>query len=163
MHFVTGVAVDVAAFKSLPPHYFKILGNYPEFTSFLRAIIDVIDVIPTQDKIQIICDDEEQMGVPFFKLYRQVKREWPDARERLTAITFADDRFVLGLQAADLVASLMRQEANKRFFGARYEYEPLFEALSARPDAQTEHILDLRIAFAGSEQLMGIANDLKKK
>jgi hypothetical protein len=48
-------------------------------------------------------------------------------------IAFGDDTFVPALQAADMVASLMRSEARKRFFNESYYHEPLFTALSRQP------------------------------
>ena len=92
---VTGVAIDVAAFKALPSHYFQVLGDNPFFTGFLRAILELLRLVGEQDRITLICDDEEQMALPMYKLYRRVKLIDHQAREKLAAISFADTDFYL--------------------------------------------------------------------
>jgi hypothetical protein len=99
-------------------------------SAFTRSLLAVLEVTDTEDKISLICDDEEEAAWPMYQLFRKVKIMYPDAHEKLRSITFADDRWSFGLQAADLVVSLTRQEAAKRFFGTDYQYGPLFSALS---------------------------------
>lgn len=89
-----------------------------------------MEITDSDDKISLICDDEEEAAWPMYQFFRKVKVLYPDARDKLRAITFADDRWSFGLQAADLIVSLTRQEAAKRFFGIDYQYGPLFSALS---------------------------------
>jgi hypothetical protein len=161
LQLVTGVALDVDAFKALPSHYFKVLGNRPEFTAFLRMVLRVVDATSSDDKINLICDDEEEMALPMFRLYRRVKLVNEDAREKLASISFADDRFLYGLQAADMVSSLMRREADRKFFGTSYDYSPLFDALT-KPPAAFEGIWGAEIAFCDKEVLSRLANDLKE-
>jgi hypothetical protein len=127
---ITALAIDVRAYAALPSHYRQAMGDNPFFTAFTRSVLAVLEVTDTEDKISLICDDEEETAWPMYQLFRKVKILYPDAREKLRAITFADDRWSFGLQAADLIVSLTRQEAAKRFFGTDYQYGPLFSALS---------------------------------
>jgi len=51
----------------------------------------------------------------------------------MKGITFADDRLSFALQAADLVSSLIRQEAILRFRNEPYQFQSLFEELFKTP------------------------------
>jgi len=157
---VRGVSVDVPAFKSLPNHYFKILGDDPFFTAFLRAVLDAVSFVEEGDRLTLVCDDEEQMALPMYKLYRRIKLVDPNTRDKLSAICFADDRFLFGLQAADLVASLLRRESGKVFHGSEYGYGPLFAALVAQPD-DSERISSVGFAFCDRTKLFAVAEGLK--
>jgi hypothetical protein len=127
---ITGLAIDARAYAALPSHYHQAMGDNPCFTAFTRTLLGVLEVTDTEDKISLVCDDEEEAAWPMYQLFRRVKILYPEARDKLRAITFADDRWSFGLQAADLVVSLTRQEAAKKFFGTEYEYSSLFSALS---------------------------------
>jgi hypothetical protein len=160
LEVVTGVAIDVAAFKGLPSHYFQIFGDDPFYTAFLRAVLDVLGLVDEREKVSLICDDEEQMALPMYKLYRRVKLVDPQAHEKLAAISFADDRFLFGLQAADLLAWLLRRESGKMFHGTHYEYEPVFDAMTIPPQ-DGENIWRVGFAFCDEEKLKSVAEGLK--
>jgi len=70
---VRGVSIDAEAFRNLPSHYFKVLGDDPFFTAFLRAVLDAVNLVPEGDRLTMICDDEEQMALPMYRLYRRIK------------------------------------------------------------------------------------------
>jgi len=160
LQVVTGVTIDVRAFKKLPTHFFQTYGDDPVFVAFARALLKVVEFTPDQDKISFTCDDEEQVAFPIYRLYRRIKTVFPEARKKLVAISFADDRALFGLQAADLVAALLRLEARRMWLRVRYDCEPLFNALSKSP-AKHERIWDVSIAFADGPTLIGLAGSLK--
>ena len=113
---VTGVTVDVPAFNDLPSHLYQIYGKDPAFMAFLRSLLYILDFTPTKDKISFICDDEEQMALPFYQMYRKIQRIWPGARDKQAAISFVDSRvqepyqtmftiaWCTGLRAGELLA-----------------------------------------------------------
>jgi integrase len=84
--------------------------------AFLRSLLYILDFTPTKDKISFICDDEEQMALPFYQMYRKIQRIWPGARDRQAAISFVDSRvqepyqtmftiaWCTGLRAGELLA-----------------------------------------------------------
>lgn len=154
---VTGLAIDAKAFKSLPNHYFQLMGDDPSFTAFTRTLLAVLEITHPEDKISLICDDEEEMALPMYRLFRRVKKIYPDAHEKLRAITFADDRWSFGLQAADMVVSLTRQEAGNRFFGAPYDYSPLFAALSSTVPRNGETFWMISLGFCDAGMLKRLA------
>jgi hypothetical protein len=126
---ITGIALDVAAFKNLPSHYYEMLGDDPFYTAFLRQLLEIMKVTQPEDKLSMICDDEELMALPMYKLYRRVKLVDPGARDKLKSLTFGDDEWMYGLQAADFVSSIIRMEAGKRFLNAPNDFEKLFKAV----------------------------------
>ncbi len=160
LEVVTGVALDVKAFNSLPSHYFQLLGDNPFFTAFMRMILRVLE-LTEKLPISLICDDEEQMAEPMYKLYRRIKLVWPGAREVLAAISFADDEHLFGVQSADIVSSLFRREADRQFSSTRYEYEPLFAELIKPPEPH-ESIWSIERVFCDGPALMAVAEGLKE-
>jgi hypothetical protein len=159
--FITGVAVDVAGFKGLPSHYHQIFGDDPFYTAFARTVPRIAELSPKGGKISLICDDEEQTALPMYKFYRRLKLIDPDARDKLAAISFADDSVLFGIQAADLVASIMRFEAHRNFFGTEYDYHKLHEAITQQPGGD-EQIRLVEYAFCDEKMLRRTADGLRK-
>ncbi len=48
---VTGVTIDVRAFKKLPSHFFQTYGNDPVFVVSARALLKVLEFKRDRDKI----------------------------------------------------------------------------------------------------------------
>jgi hypothetical protein len=155
---ITALAIDVRAYSALPSHYRQAMGNNPSFTAFTRSLLAVLEVLDAEDKVSLICDDEEETAWPMYQLFRKVKILYPDAHEKLRAITFADDRWSFGLQAADLVVSLTRQEAAKRFFGTEYQYGALFSALSSTEPKDGDSFWLIQFGFCGASMLKALGD-----
>ena len=162
LQVVTGIAVDVRAFDKLPTHFFQSYGHDPVFVSFARALLKVIDFTPDKDKIVFTCDDDEEVGVHMFRLYRKVKKVWPYARNKLVAISFADDRYLFGLQAADLVAGLIRLEAGRTLLRVKYDYLSLFKELIKNPE-RSEKIWEVSVGIANKRVLIQTAQHLEQR
>lgn len=159
---ITGLAIDARAYAAMPSHYLQAMGDNPCFTAFTRTLLAVLEITDTQDKISLICDDEEEAAGPMYQLYRKVKILYPDAREKLRAITFADDRWSFGLQAADLVVSLTRQEAAKRFFGTDYQYGSLFSVLSNPVPRNADTFWLIQFGFCDATMLKKLGDNWVK-
>jgi hypothetical protein len=78
----------------------------------------------------------------------------------LVSISFADDRYIFGLQASDLIASIVRLEVRRTLVHTPYDYQPLFEALK-KPVERHERVWDLSIATGTKENLRTLAEDFK--
>ncbi len=146
---VLGVAIDTRAFKKLPSHFHQYFGNKPSYWT------------PDNDRISLICDEDEEIAIPFYQLYTQVKREWPQAKNKLAAISFADDSVVYGLQAADFVSSLIRQEEQRKLKRTAYDYRPLYEALRKDPD-KSEKLWAVGVVTGDSDTLDRTSKELLK-
>jgi hypothetical protein len=159
LQVVVSMTIDARAFKKLPNHFFETYGNDPIFVAFARSLLKVVEFTPDKDKISFICDDDEGIAQHLFRLYRRIKKVFPAARNTLIGITFADDKFLFGLQAADLVAGLMRLETGRLMLRAKYDYLPLFKALS-KPPERHERLWEVYTAFGNKAMLMDVANGL---
>jgi hypothetical protein len=157
---VTGVAISVPAFKKLPSHFYKFFGPNPIYMAFARAMLHVVEFTPSNDKISFICDDEEQIAWEFYRLYRRIKKVWPNARKKLAGISFVDDKFLFGLQAADFVAALIRHEAGRIWHRKPYDYRPLYKALTQEPEKH-ERLMICDIAFGNKSSLVRMADGLQ--
>ncbi len=104
---------------------------------------------------------EEQTALPMYKFYRRLKLIDSDAGDKLAAISFADDSVLFGIQAADLVASVMRFEAHKKFFGTEYDYRKLHETITKQPSGD-EQIHLVEYAFCDERMLRRTADGLRK-
>src|SRR5438270_10363516 len=74
---VVGIAVDVRGFKELPSHFFQFYGNDPIYMAFERMALQAIEFTPDRDSISMIVDEDEETTLPFYRLYKRVKRVWP--------------------------------------------------------------------------------------
>jgi hypothetical protein len=161
LQVITGLATDVEAFKDLPSHFFQVFGSDPSYMTFVRTAMHVTEFTPDKSKITMICDDDEETALPFYRLYRRVKKVWPDARRKFGGIAFVDDRYLFGVQASDLVASLMRYEAAEKINGTRYDYKPLYEALIAHPTKYEPWLYNISVAIADKEKMLQTAEGMR--
>lgn len=148
---IIGIALDVASFTAISEQAKKQLGGNPQYAAFTRIIIELIS--STRDTgFNVICDDEEETAPQVYKLYRKVRLNYPSARERIKCLSFGDDEFFMPLQAADMMASLIRLEAGRKFFGQVNNFAPLFDRLTA--DVLTAGV---SISFADSKTLANLS------
>ena len=111
---------DVKGFQtSLSPEAKKKLGSPtdPYYTAFVRALSEMVDYVQGDDRISLICDDDEQTAWDCFQHYRGARKADPEIRKKTVALTFADDEHFPALQAADMIAFLSRREALRQFYG----------------------------------------------
>jgi hypothetical protein len=156
-----GCWIDVKAFNGLPPHFFQVFGHDPIYMAFMRTILQLVDFTPDRDGMVLVCDEDEQTAIPFYQLYRRIKKVMPGVRRKLAAISFCDDNAVFGVQAADLVASMVRLDALSRRDKKKHEYRRLFKALTAQPEKH-ERIWLCGIAKGDKKALLQTAKDTTK-
>jgi hypothetical protein len=162
LQVIVGMATDAEAFKKLPPHFFQYFGTTPSFMTFVRTVMHVSEFTPDGSKVTMICDDDEEIAIPFFKLYRRVKKVWPDARRKFGGIAFVDDRYLFGVQASDLVAALVRLEATEQITGEKYDYKSLYEATFAPASKHERYLFNVAIAVADQEKMLATAEGLRE-
>jgi hypothetical protein len=63
--------------------------------------------------ISLVFDDSHKQSMRFYSSYKTLKRRFADVRNGAASIAFADDRFVAGVQAADLLGCLTVREHKK--------------------------------------------------
>jgi Protein of unknown function (DUF3800) len=134
-HFELGTAivVDVDAYNKWPYQDKKKIGGSddPHYFTFLNGVLSPSKFVRPDDRVSLICDDDQQTALNCYRLYSRIRTINPDLRRKLVSIAFADDEEFVPLQAADLFASLCRLEAGREFHREYYEYMPTYEALIA--------------------------------
>ncbi len=124
-------AIDVEGFKSMSKNARAKLGNAddPYYVAFARAMLELLRYVHEDDRISVICDDDEDTAWDCYQHYRGIRRARADVRKRTISISFADDEHFPALQAADMVAFLARLEAKAAFYGDQYSFRRLFDHL----------------------------------
>ncbi|HTS04592.1 MAG TPA: DUF3800 domain-containing protein [Candidatus Eisenbacteria bacterium] len=161
VQLITGLATDAKIFKTLPSHFFEVYGHDPIFMTFVRTAMHVTEFTPDRSKITMICDDDEETALHFYRLYRRVKKVWPDARRKFGGIAFVDDRYLFGVQASDLVASIVRYQGAFQLNGEAYDYQPLYEALIAHPEKHESFLFNIAIGIGDRKKMSEMAEQMK--
>ena len=166
LQFAAGCVVDVRAFKKLPKMFFKGYGEDPCYMAFVRTVLYMCDYMPDRDKAVLVCDEDEKTTLPLYLHYRKIKKELPDVRQKLKAISFCESEHLFGIQAADLVASLVRLDGQRRLAREHYDFRALFDALNAIPERH-ERFWGCGIATANKRTINEIARttleDMKRR
>jgi hypothetical protein len=158
LQMICGVAFDAESYRQLPPKFLERFGSDPAFMAFVRLIMCIAEFTPPSDISALVCDDEEVTAWPFYQFYRKVRKVWPPAQKSLRGISFVDDRYFYGVQASDLVASLVRYEATSQMKNAPYDYQPLYNALVADPERHERYLYSIGIIIATKENLLSLAS-----
>ncbi len=103
------------------------LGNpkEPSYVAFARAILELIEYCKPEDRIAIICDHDNETAGHFFSHYKGIRHAHPLVRKMTISLAFADDYYFPALQAADMLAYLIRLEAKHKFYRDFYDYRSL--------------------------------------
>jgi hypothetical protein len=155
--FELGVAVGIGveAFQRTAEHLKKRIsgGKNPFYLAFKTALILFADYRKADDSIVIVFDDDEETAKHCLNLYRKMKIEDTSLRSVFASITFADDQAFLPLQAADLLAGLVRLQCDFEFSGTPYDYQPLFEYLA---EIRGQGFIRLQPYFIGEQGMARI-------
>jgi Protein of unknown function (DUF3800) len=157
---IIGCAIDVNAFKGASGATRIHLGKNPHFAAFARTLMELMAYLEEhgtpEHVLSIVCDDEEATAMPMYKLYLKIKRHYPAIRKYFSSISMADDGYYAGLQAADMVSSLIRFDARRQFLGEPYDYPSLYTRLQEDID-QSDRQANVRIGFCDSTMLAGLS------
>jgi hypothetical protein len=80
---------------------------------FSAAIDALFANAPTGQVMTFVCDDEQDSAMEYYKLFNKYKQQHPALRPRLVGLCFFDDKFAAHLQAADMAAYVLREEARR--------------------------------------------------
>jgi hypothetical protein len=156
------IAVNVEAFKRTKEHIKKKIagGEDPFYFAFLTAIAHFVNYRQEDDRIAVVFDDDEKTASRCLALYRRMKIIDADYRAALASITFADDQAYKPLQAADLLAGLVRLQCDFQFSDRSYDYQSLFEHLA---EDRGPRFIQWRIAFVGEQKMAKIELGWKRE
>jgi hypothetical protein len=154
-------AFDVKGFKSLSPQAKRGIGNPtdPQLLAFTRGIAEVCNYVQADDKLSLICDDDEATAWWCYAHYRAIRRVHDGLRDKVVSLSFANDRYFPALQAADMVAFLSRLEAKREFYGDYNMFKKLFDHLLKQRGAGYMRWFKM---FANEEKLRDVGKGLEK-
>jgi hypothetical protein len=162
--FELGVAVGVGveAFQRTAEHLKRRIsgGENPFYLAFKTALILFAEYRKADDTLVIVFDDDEETAKHCLNLYRKMKIEDTSLRSAFASITFADDKVYLPLQAADLLAGLVRLECALEFSGTPYIYKSLYEYLA---EIRGPGSIRWQFHYIGEQEMAKIELLLKKR
>jgi len=102
-----GAVVDAAHFRSLPDSPFK--DKYKDslslaFHQLVLRGIEKTEVIDKHSPIDLIIDDDRDSSLRCHEMLNILKLAFPKVKERISSISFVNDRAYPGIQAADMIA-----------------------------------------------------------
>lgn len=154
-------AIDVKGFKEMSNRAKQGLGSPddPYYLAFARGILELIDYVQGEDKISLICDDDESTAWNCYLHYRAIRKVHEEVRRKIVSLTFATDDHFPALQAADMVAFLSRLEARRMFYKEYNPFQPLFDSLVRENGAGG---MDWYSMFATHQKLKELGDSLGK-
>jgi len=160
IEFGLSVSVKVEAFESLPDHLKTDLGGDPHHMAFRTVLMAMIRRMTAEPGtvINFTCDEDESTTLNCYKWYKEFKREYDEAREKLVSFCVADDVYLPQLQAADVFAGLSRAEAELRLLGRSYDFGELFEEFARQDGSGRLHFATL---FCDDSSLRELAEDFE--
>lgn len=158
-------AIDVEGYRRISPAARKRIGNSddPFYLAFSSGVMEAVRYVGNDDKVSIVCDDDEETALNCFRFYRRIRivyhTEKVDARRKLCSIAFADDKEFPALQAADMISALVRLEAHRRFERRFYSFAPLLEYLAEDRGPMS---IQWRVSYMDKEVLKNLSTGLEK-
>jgi len=120
------IAVDGETFASTTTLH-GAFTNDPHYAAFSTVLLDLTkfaSVLP-EPSIALVCDDDPKKACDIYGLFSRYRQRNVESWKVLRSIAFADDRFYMQLQAADLFAWVTRFEAAHRFCGEPFTLREL--------------------------------------
>jgi len=130
-----GATLDAKYFKSMPESPWKKTMRDPIFLGFftlLMEALDKIDRINKQLSVAVIVDDDPEHAKDYYDLLAGLRAKFPRIRERISAITFGDDRAYPALQMADMLAFESRRLMVERMKNPGVKASDLYAAITSR-------------------------------
>lgn len=162
--FGLAIAIDCRAFRSLPESDQAILGHDPHYWAFQQALLCIkrcaeerFQNLDPDIQVGLCCDEEEKTSIDCLRLFINIRRTYPELRKRFVSIGFADDKFFPQIQAADLIASVARQQAEHQFHGTPFDMEKLYEMFATPTYHPGVAPAPVVFNFMGSPLIAGIA------
>jgi Protein of unknown function (DUF3800) len=129
-------AWDVNGYNNIQLEAKNLLGGShdPFYWAFTRGLLEIVGRIGEDDRISIICDDDESTAWDSYLHYRSVGKAEPQIQRKAVSLSFANDIHFPALQAADMVAFLARHQANEEFFKRPNIWQRLYTRLTTEPE-----------------------------
>jgi len=113
VELIVGVTVDASAIAKLKNYKPKISPLMFCFYRVVRMTVIRARAWRADDIPFAIVFDDSQEAIDWHKAMRELKRNRKEVKESVSAYSFADDRYIQCLQAADMFACLTTKEYRK--------------------------------------------------
>ncbi len=155
-------AWSVKGFQHLSRNAMRALGGSPDpyFLAFVRGLTEIVAKLSEDDRISVICDDDDYTAWDCYCHYRSVGKVEPEVAKKAVAISFANDKHFPALQAADMVAFLAKFEAAYRFERLPNIWRTLYDRLTTEPEP-AYGIMRWYEMYADEEQLVDFAREME--
>jgi hypothetical protein len=130
-----GAVVDSTHFREMPDSKWKKEMRDPLFLGLWTLLmdgLDKIDRLSTSLSVALILDDDPENAKLCYDLLDGLKNQFPRVRQRISAITFGDDKEYPALQMADMIAFEARSLMVQRMADKNVEPSTHFMALTRR-------------------------------
>jgi len=155
-----GVGVDAQAWRDLRKVYPK-LDDVQTFcfARVMRMVIERVSKAAARDFVAVHFDPDPEFGAARLRLFDEIWRRDPAARNYLASLTFADKVIYTPLQAADLLAWETRKELIQKAggFESTPRYKELFTALAGIQLQYHSELWDRSEIEARALNILGIA------
>jgi hypothetical protein len=154
-------AWDVKGYNRLSLDVKKALGGSPNphHLIFVRSLLAIMQYAGPEGRVSIIVDDDELTSWDTYVHYRSIAKALPEIAPQIAALTFAKSQHFPALQAADMVAFLVRKEASARFYGTVNEFKELLDYMAQNPPL-TVGLMRWFNIFLPEEELVRLGNDV---
>ncbi len=155
------VAADVSGFAALSESEKKAMGGEPHYLAFMRVLGEIVNFYKDPNvQLSVVCDDEQSYSPRCYAIMNQIRSKHSEFRRKIVSLCFADDEYFVPLQAADMLAYLVRCEAERQFTGRTdHQFGGLFNQLTDPPRGHGPTLLG---GFFGREQLRSLASKVKR-
>jgi Protein of unknown function (DUF3800) len=125
-----GIGVDADAWRTLPEELIKEHGNSMQFCFFrlARKLVDRLIVAAPKDLFTLIFDYDQEYASRRLSVFSWLQAHNSIAQEYFASLAFANSRYFVGLQAADLLAWQTRKELIQKSggFNSTSQFKELF-------------------------------------
>lgn len=161
------VGFDVRYYRTLPPHVRAALKHEPPvlcLERLLRLVRNRLHAEQYDGRVSLIIDEDTEFVIPTYRAITKLRRTREDLRRYIGAVSFADDEFLLPLQAADVLANLTSRYYRLRLTDPQMPMPPILDRLLRHPEhpeygIDLEHELwDEKLLAHGWEKLLAKAS-----
>ncbi len=102
------VGLDAKHYRAMPKKARGVMGDpaVAVLQRLLRLLRNRLKSENYQGRISVTFDEEEGTVIPFYKAISRLRKADPELGKYIGAVSFADDTFIIALQAADMLANL---------------------------------------------------------
>jgi hypothetical protein len=114
-----GVGMDAKHYREMPPEAKKRIDD-PMLLCIQRALALLRKEMATEpaERLMVVIDEDRESSIKQYSNFHQLRKTHDDLRKFIGGIGFADDEWLVQLQAADILANLTTRWYQSKLAGA---------------------------------------------